>query len=148
MRLLRSPSGSTTVELALAAPVLLLLLLGILDLGRGLNAYVTVRNAGAEGAHWAALHPTAAPSAIDAAVRARVLPLDASLVTVATRYGDGTGWSVWPDAGIPSSGPTARLVPIVVDVTYPWAAVTVIANFFPGGSGATFTSRATSDALR
>ncbi len=147
MKLLRSSAGNATVELALAAPLLLLLLLGILDLGRGLNAYVTVRNAGAEGAHWAALHPTAAPSDIEDAVRARVVPLDASQVIVTVQYHDGGTWSPWPDTGIPRSTP-ARSVPIVVDVSYSWAAVTFIGNFFPGGSGATFTSRATSDALQ
>lgn len=147
MKVLRSSTGNATVELALAAPLLLVLLLGILDLGRGLNAYVTVRNAGAEAAHWAALHPTVASSDIENAVRARVVPLDASHVIVTARYHDGSTWIPWPDAGIPRSSP-ARSVPIVVDVTYSWAAVTFIGSFFPDGSGATFTSRATSDALQ
>lgn len=143
----RHDDGSAMVELALALPVLFLLMLGILDVGRGLNAYVTVRNAGAEGAHWAALHPTAAPSDIKAAVQGRVVPLQTSLVTVSAQIDDGAGWRAWPSGGIPASS-TARIVPVVVEVSYPWSAITFIGNFFPGGSGVTFTSRATAEALR
>lgn len=135
------------VELALALPLLLLLLLGILDVGRALNAYVTVRNASAEGAHWAALHPTAAESEIEDMVRGRITSFDASLVSVGAQIDDGAGWREWPAGGIPQGVPT-RVVPIVVDVSYHWNAITFIGSFFPGGSGATFTSRATADALR
>ena len=148
MRLVGSCRGSALVEFALAIPVLLLLVLAVLDFGRGLNAYVTVRNAGAEGAHWAALHPGAAPADIDDAVRSRVVPLDASRVDIVAKYHDGHTWLDWPPSGIPATGPEPRYVPIVVEVSYRWSAITFLANFFPGGSGATFTSRATADAVR
>ena len=54
--LLGSSRGTTMVEFALIVPVLLLLLFGILDLGRALNAYVTMSNASREGARYAMLH--------------------------------------------------------------------------------------------
>lgn len=44
--------GVSAVEFALIAPVLILLLVGILDLGRAVNAYVTVSNAAREGTHY------------------------------------------------------------------------------------------------
>lgn len=50
--------GQSLVELALLLPVLLLILVGVLDLGRAFHAYVTVMNAAREGARYAAFHPT------------------------------------------------------------------------------------------
>lgn len=147
MRFFHSRDANATVEFAIVLPLLIVMVLGILDIGRALNAYATVRNAGSEAAHWATLHPAAAPEDVADAVRARVVPLDASLLTVAVQIDDGTGWQDWPAAGIPRSTP-ARLVPVLVEVSYPWSAVTVIASFFPDGAGATFRSRTIADALR
>lgn len=148
MRLHRREGGSAMVEFAIALPVLLLLMIGVLEAGRALNAYVVVRNAGAEGAHWAALHPSATVSAIEDMVRGRITSFDASLVDVSAKVNDGSGWGVWPSDGIPESSPRPRVIPIAVEVSYPWTAVTFIGHFFPGGAGATFTSRATADAVR
>ena len=148
MRLARREGGSAMVELAITLPVLLLLMIGILEAGRALNAYVTVRNAGAEGAHWAALHPTTSVTAIEDIVRGRITSFDASLVDVSAQVNDGSGWDEWASTGIPESSPHPRVIRIAVEVSYPWTAVTFIGHFFPGGSGATFTSRATADAVR
>lgn len=50
--------GQSIAELALLFPVLLLIMIGVLDLGRAFFAYTTVVNAAREGARYAAFHPT------------------------------------------------------------------------------------------
>jgi Flp pilus assembly protein TadG len=51
-------SGQSLVEFALLFPLLLLILLGAIDLGRAFNAYVTITNASREGARYGSTHPT------------------------------------------------------------------------------------------
>jgi len=57
MKHLRKERGQSLLEMALILPVLLLILSGLLDLGRLYYAYVAVTDAAAEGAAYAALHP-------------------------------------------------------------------------------------------
>jgi Flp pilus assembly protein TadG len=150
--------GASIVEFALVAPVLILILVGILDFGRAINAYVTVGNAAREGTHYVSLHPTAAPSAIASAVRQRVVPLDPSEVEVCAEFNNGSTFVPWPASPTPN-------VPVVstsvrVSVSYPWSAATFIGHFFPGGTGPTcvsppptpatawFTATSTVDMLR
>lgn len=138
-------AGVALVEFALVAPVLLFVMIGILDVGRAVNAYVTISSAAREGSHYAALHPTAAPSAIDAAVRARVAPLDTSAgkldVTVGW-YEGATFHESWP---VPSSQP-AVYVPVQVRVSYGWDAVTMLIGAF--FSAERLTASSTVDVLR
>jgi Flp pilus assembly protein TadG len=71
--------GAAAVEFALVLPVLLLILFGIIDFGRALNAQIELTGAAREGARLAALgYP-------NAAVQARVVAAAPSLsgVTVA-----------------------------------------------------------------
>jgi hypothetical protein len=53
----RRQRGQSLVELALALPILLLLLGGVIDLGRGFLILVAVENAAGEGALYGAVHP-------------------------------------------------------------------------------------------
>jgi Flp pilus assembly protein TadG len=53
----RSARGQSLVELALTLPLLILILIGLLDLGRMLIAYVTIQNAAREGAHYGISNP-------------------------------------------------------------------------------------------
>ncbi len=53
----RHASGQGLVELALALPVLLLILLGTVDLGRMFFDYIEMRNAAREAAGWVSRHP-------------------------------------------------------------------------------------------
>lgn len=65
----RGPSaGQSLLELALALPLLLLLLLGTIDLGRLYADYTDLKGAVREGAGYGAYHPTDS-----AGIRARVL---------------------------------------------------------------------------
>jgi hypothetical protein len=149
----RGEEGTSVVEFALVAPVLFLVIVGILDLGRAVNAYVTVSNAAREGSHYAILHPTAAPSAIVNAVRTRVVPLDETRVEVTSSYYTGAAFASWPPGGIP----TSSAVPVRVSVCYPWSAATFIGRFFPAtspapcgvvGGDAYFQATSTTDASR
>jgi Flp pilus assembly protein TadG len=146
VRASRDEAGVSIVEFALVAPVLILIILGILDFGRAINAYVTVGNAAREGTHYLSIHPTAGPSAIASAVRERVVPLDPTQVTVTATYNDGSTFQPWPANPTPNASPVDT--PVRVTVSYPWSAITFIGQFFPGGTGATFTASSTVDLLR
>lgn len=146
----QSERAVSTVEFALVVPLLILVLVGILDLARGLTAYVIVSNASREGAQYAMLRPTAAPSAIASNVRARSAPLDSTQLTVSASYYDGTTFQPWPSVGIPASSPQPSAVPIRIEVAYPWSAVSFLIGQFVGGATGTttFTSTAIVDARR
>jgi Flp pilus assembly protein TadG len=53
----RTQSGQGLVEFAIILPILLIILAGVLDLGRLWYAYVAVTDAAAEGATYAAIDP-------------------------------------------------------------------------------------------
>lgn len=146
-KVLHDDRATSAVEFALIAPVLFLLLVGIIDLGRAVNAYVTVGNAAREGTHYLALHPTAGPSAIASAVDQRVYPLDTTKVTVNASYYDGATFRPWPSGTI-APNPSPTHTPVRVEVSYPWSAATFIGSFFPGGAGATFIVSSTVDMVR
>lgn len=58
----RSERAQSLVELALGMVILLLLLAGVIDLGRAFFTFITLRDAAQEGASYGALYPTAAGS--------------------------------------------------------------------------------------
>jgi len=127
--------GASTVELALVLPVLLLLLIGILDSARAINAYVTISNASREGAHYAALHPTASPSAIKSfAVVPHAQQLSGPITVTASANDDANGVrsaacpapsASWP----PTAHPTPSQTPVRIDVSYPWSEATFFLPF-------------------
>ena len=67
--------GQALVEFALVAPVFLLLLMGIVDFGLGLRAWISVTNSAREGARLASVHATCD------AIRQRVEDSSGGLVT-------------------------------------------------------------------
>ena len=50
--------GQSMVEVAIALPVIIMILVGILDLGRAFFTFIALSDAAAEGAAYAALHPS------------------------------------------------------------------------------------------
>jgi Flp pilus assembly protein TadG len=74
--------GQSLVELAFAMPLLLLLLLGTIDMGRMFFDYIEMRNAAAEGATYGSRNPTDL-AGITAVVTGHGIPADAT-VDVAT----------------------------------------------------------------
>ena len=69
--------GQAVVELALILPILLLCCMGMLDFGRGLNAWGVMQNAAREGAFFAAKNPhdTTLASDVKTVVLAEASPL-------------------------------------------------------------------------
>ncbi len=53
----RSPAGQSLLEFAITLPVLLMILLGVLDLGRIYFSYIAVVNSAREGARYGAQYP-------------------------------------------------------------------------------------------
>jgi Flp pilus assembly protein TadG len=52
-------SGQSLVEFTLVLPIILLIMVGVVDLGRAYFAYMTVVNVAQEGARYGAANPTA-----------------------------------------------------------------------------------------
>jgi Flp pilus assembly protein TadG len=85
--------GQEAAEFALLLPLLLLVLFGILDLGRLFHAAIAITNAAREGARYGIEHP-AETSEIEAAVQAEAVGsgidlADAALSTIAVSCPDG-----------------------------------------------------------
>ena len=119
----RCERGQSLVELALVLPFMLLILFGIVDLGRVFNAYIVITNASREGALYGSFHPPKDAVAVEL-IKDRVLTeasgsgvaLDRSLIQVAA-------------AG------TAAGSPVTVTVAYPFSAVsTIMESFFSGST--------------
>lgn len=91
---LRREEGQSYLETALVLPILILLVMGVLDIGRAFNAYVVVMNAAREGARYGIAHS----GNVDG-VKARVLQettdtaitVDLADITVAYPNGQAPG---------------------------------------------------------
>jgi Flp pilus assembly protein TadG len=151
-RMVRSSEGVALVEFALVVPVLLLVLVGILDTGRAVNAYVTISNASREGARYAALNPTAVPAAIkSSAVVPHAQQLDPAGIAVSVTYNASVTSTSCPVATTtppPTSSPAPTTIPVRVDVSYPWSAATFFIGQFFGGGSRTFCASSTVDMVR
>ncbi len=69
MRKWRRDRGQSIVELAIVLPLLLLILLGCLDLGRAFAVRMALANGAREGARYASKFPDADPSDLEAMAR-------------------------------------------------------------------------------
>jgi Flp pilus assembly protein TadG len=118
----RRDRGTAAVEFALVLPVLLLIVFGIIDFGRALNAQITLTGAAREGVRLAALGYS------DAAVEARVAAAAPGLSGVTA-----TVTASCP----PGAGPAADAQ---VDASYSFSFITpigAVVGFFDGsGLGA------------
>jgi hypothetical protein len=109
--------GQNLVELALTLPVLLLLLFGIIELGRTFLIYSEVSNAAREGARYAVVHPGDL-TPIAGAARAKVAVVPRDDIAVAVGYDDGS---------LPTPNPVATPTfgdRVVVSVTHDLALLT------------------------
>jgi Flp pilus assembly protein TadG len=128
--------GTEVLEFAFVFPLVLLVLVGILDMGFLFNNYEIVTNAAREGARAGAL-----PGWTDDEVKERVRSyfvgagLDAAAVTT----------DVQPDALV-VAGHNVQSVKVVVSYPYKYLLVGAIADMFQGkplGTGLTLTASAT-----
>jgi Flp pilus assembly protein TadG len=80
----RKEKGQSLLEFALALPVLLIILAGVLDLGRAYYVYVALTDAAAEGATYAAIKPSDTDGVFTRAQDASsgLVEIDPSLVEV------------------------------------------------------------------
>lgn len=110
--------GQALVEFALAIPVVLLLMLGVLDLGRAVFAYSSVSNAARTGARVAIVNQDQA--AVDAAARAEAVGLDPVTVELLDYPYDTAG-------DCPDLDCVVR-----VEVTHQWTAATPVISQIVG----------------
>ena len=75
----RSERGSNLVEFALVAPVLIVILFGIADVGRAFYDYISMTNAVREGARYAARDPLETAAVIQTKMQDEIDSFDASL---------------------------------------------------------------------
>jgi Flp pilus assembly protein TadG len=133
-------SGQALVEFALVLPVFLLLLVGIVDFGRGYSAWNTIQNGAREGARLAAVNPD------EDAIRTRVLQTSSSLdgsklmVTIMCSPSGGTSFTTCPEASAWAEGDIVR-----VQVDYRYTYLTPVLPRL-GGLGDTLTETATAEA--
>ena len=155
----RDERGSSLVEFALTAPLLLLLLVGIVDVARIVNAYVTVSHASREGALWASLHPTLpATDVVQKAIAPRVVPLNATTpapMTVRVEYYDTAAatfkpFRLPPEEAVPTSSPGPKPVAVRVTVDYRVSTVTFFVGSLLGqfGVGQVMTTSSATEAIR
>ena len=114
--------GQSLVEFALCLPVLMLLVVGIFDLGRAFNAHIVITNAAREGAYYGSLYPHdtsgISAQAINEA-QGSGIPLAGEDIAISTTGANGT--------------------PVSVTVTYDFAFLT---TYFFGGAPLTLQGRA------
>lgn len=108
---LRKERGQSMLEIALALPVLLLILSGLLDLGRLYYAYVAVTDAAAEGATYFAMNPNDSDEAFARAQEASggLVELEEDMVAI-------------------ECGDIALGAPVTVTVSYPFHLATPVIN--------------------
>lgn len=109
--------GQSLVEVALAMPILILIVAGILDVGRAYFTYVALTDAAAEGAAYAAIHPADTLQIIERATDSSngLVVLEPEMVSVV-------------------SGDTTPGNPITVTVAYDYQILTpIISSLVPDG---------------
>ncbi len=131
--------GQSIVEFALILPVFVLLLVGILDLGRAVYAFNTINNAAREGARLAIVDQTITHVEDFAAQRTGWLGVDASGVSVDFRDPDDTA-----NHGSCNASPGQAAIVgclAVVSVTYDYVGATPIISQLVGPISMTGESR-------
>src|SRR5258708_10347940 len=100
--------GSVAVEFALLLPVLVLLIFGVIDFGRAINAQITLTQAAREGARLASLGYST--SAVTTRAQSAATGLSPVTVTVTSSCPAGAGVGV--DAVVTTSYPFSFITPV------------------------------------
>ena len=128
----RREAGTNLIEAALVMPLLIVLLMGVVDLGRAYHTYITMINAAREGGRYAVTH-----AADTAAIQARVIneaQLDGVDLSAATITVDNQG------SGSP--------VYVTVRLTFPLILGSVLGrSSIPIEAGVAFRARLTEEAI-
>jgi Flp pilus assembly protein TadG len=130
-KVVNDEQGQALIETALVITVLLLLLMGLLDLGRVYFTYLALQNAAAEGAAYGMLHPTWQTS--DAGADPSIVNPDPENIDYRARNESEDGlvnWSgitVTVDSLFPTPGN-----PLTVTVTYDYEVLTPVGQVLAG----------------
>jgi Flp pilus assembly protein TadG len=156
--------GQALVETAITMPVLILILSGLLDLGRIYYTYIALEEAGAEAARYLAIEPECASStdpntsvagnpcadpnnAIYRAKRAGNDEFDVTLSTWNIPYDADAIAAGFDDPFSQCGGVVSIGCVVTVQLSYPYEFITpgisAIANNVSGGNGLTLTVQAT-----
>ncbi len=122
--------GQTLVEFALILPIFVLVLFGILDLGRAVYAYSTINNAAREGARLATVDQTEADIQALAAGHAASLGVPVATVGVDFRLATTPDAANSCDTKVGTSAVVGCLV--VVTVPYAYSAATPVISQIVG----------------
>ncbi len=122
----RGARAQAALEFALAMPVLLLLILGVLDAGRVVIAAVSLNNAAREGARYAAMHVYDGTCATaNCQTEAHTIISDVSLGVDPTEIGVTVSLSTGNIVGVALSYPFHSISPLISSTL---GTVTVTAN--------------------
>jgi Flp pilus assembly protein TadG len=116
----RRDRGASAVEFALLLPVLLLLLFGIVDFGRAINAQITLTQAAREGARVAALGQSAASvqNRVTTAAAPLLSPVPATVTTCPANAGPGVDAVVSVSYAFSFATPVGAIAAMFGSVTY------------------------------
>ncbi len=88
----RTQRGQSLVELALVLPLLSVLLMGVVDLGRGVSTYIVLSHSAREGAYWLSTHPYDVNGAVARVEEEMTLGgVDPAMATVTVNAADSGG---------------------------------------------------------
>lgn len=139
--------GQSLVEFALAATVLLLLLTGVLDLGRMYMAWVAIQDAAGEGALYAAMNPRCISAADGPSCATPNNAYDRTFIAI--RQTPGTPLDPYQVTITITPNDPAQIcfgTPITVSTTYSFTMITpIMRGMF--GSGVTLRAYAVQRAL-
>jgi len=122
--------GQSLVELALTLPVILLMLFGIIELGRAFLIYSEVSNAAREGARYGMVHPEDSDGIMGAA-RAKVALTPPDQISIAVSY--DTEPAFGHRVVVVATHDLALLTPLIADFIGPLHIEMVSARTILGG---------------
>jgi len=125
----RSEAGQSLVEFAAGVMVLIILVSGVLDIGRAFMTFVAIENGAGEGAVFASIHPTWVSDGVpdeDAD--------DPNNIDYRAKHESPTFLVDWSQASIDVYAPVITAgVPITVTVTYSYPLLTPFVSQLVGG---------------
>ena len=142
-------AGTATVELALVAPLLLLLLMGIIEFGLLFEDFMLLKNAAREGARVGVTGAITTAIADRVEIAAAQLPTEE--LTITQQYGvyDEGNWTwyalgnVATDEGHSNNAPTGSFIKVEISYPHPLVAAGILPGIEDDPGSGTFNLTAT-----
>lgn len=128
---LRSFKGQSLVEFAISMVILLIILAGVVDVGRALFTYISFRDAAAEGAAYGALFPTYCNQIQDRSLSVLGYPATIQANISIDAYTCATALGVSPTPACLGHTITVEVRDPHFDITMPFLATFLGTNHFP-----------------